>query len=116
MKLYEILLPVLRNDGGTYAPERADYLRRIGEAVGGYTVFAQVRGHWHGQNEYMVPVRVACDPVQWRNLVSLALVTFPDQESILHYVLADDITFAERAPAGEARDAHAAMLMRGTSD
>lgn len=105
MKLYEILLPVYRNNCGHYKLERADFLRRLETMAGGYTLCPIVEGAWHDngetQIEDMIPVRVACDPQVWRNIVSLALVTFADQKSILWYVLADDVTFASRNAALE---------------
>lgn len=109
MKLYEILLPVYRNSGAHYKIERADFLRRVETMAGGYTQCLSVKGAWRDngetQIEDMIPVRVACDPQVWRNIVSLALVTFADQKSILWYVLADDVTFTTREAAPEDRDA-----------
>lgn len=104
MKLYEILLPVTTNTGEgcmVDVVDVVDFLERIGEMAGGFTQCPRVQGFWRDGTrgtymEEMIPVRVACEPQVWRNIVSLALVTFADQKSIMSYVLSEDVTFTAR--------------------
>lgn len=114
MKLYEILVPVVSNDG------KRDYSRdgtlrefsmRVLDRVGGYTIYAAVDGAWRNDNEpapgnvYFdrnVPIRFATDDQhQHLAIVADALELFPDQKCIMSYVISDTVTFTPRVPAPE---------------
>lgn len=99
MILYEFLLPVRSNDGSEI-PDRIykGLLGRILALAGGYTLPGKALGGWiNGQGstqvENMLPLRVACTPDQAQEIVAMIADTFPDQESLMSYVLSDQVQF-----------------------
>lgn len=131
MKLYEILIPIQDNAGALYPVGLCSaFLQSIAARTGGYTLAGTVKGMWRDDSgaEYYdacSAIRVACEPDDMAAIIADALATFADQKCILSYVIADAVTFTNReaprlSPVDGQRfaapNAHAAMLLRGTTD
>lgn len=95
MKLYEILVPTIRNDGRPY---RTRYHRgfdaKVRATAGGLTIMpATIKGQWiadDGTNhqDRCIPVRIMCTPEQLTEILEFTL-DYYDQEAIFWYMISD---------------------------
>jgi hypothetical protein len=95
-KMFEILVPTLRNDG---KPFRTRYHRvwdqKVREISGGLTIFQPVKGQWiskEGQlfTERMIPVRIICSDEQIMNIIRFTMKYY-DQLAILAYEISNNV-------------------------
>ena len=102
MKLYEIMCPVLTNDG--YPTERGTklFLRDVATIAGGYTKLPECEGFWRDPDsgkeyvEPMIPVRIACSARAMAQVVRAHQAAFPDQACVLWYAISDAVHFTNR--------------------
>lgn len=99
-KLWEILVPTVRNDG---RPFRLRYHRvwdeRIKAIAGGLTVVTPVRGTWVSPNsetfkERMIPVRIMCSRDEIMEIATMSK-TYYEQEAIMVYKVSDEVFIVE---------------------
>lgn len=108
MKLYEILVPTVRNDG---RPIHTRFHRvwddKVVQITGGLTVMpATIRGTWIAEGgdawvDRMIPVRIACEPSQMHE-IALMTGRHYDQLCIMYYKISDEVTLVNIG-AGEGR-------------
>lgn len=96
MPLYQIPLPLSRNDGHSYDPgTRRAFLRSVGLLAGGYTVLANAQGFWrdplNGKEyvETMTPLQVSCSPDELEAIELNFRMAFPDQKCLMVATLGD---------------------------
>jgi hypothetical protein len=86
--LFEIVLPLETNTGGSYDEAHETFRRSILDAVGGYTEMPDAFGtRLDGDKLYQDRVRayrVLCTVDQWMTLVDTAFNLFSDQPAIFH--------------------------------
>lgn len=99
-KLWEILVPTVRNDG---RPFRLRYHRvwdeRVKAIAGGLTVVTPVRGTWVSQTsevfkERMIPVRIMCTRDEIMEIARMSK-TYYEQEAIMVYKVSDEVFIVE---------------------
>lgn len=103
MKLYEMLIPERRNDGGSYVNERAQFQHWLLVHIGGYSKCPMIAGAWRSKSgaeyyENMVPYRVFCSEEKFAEVVAEAVLTFNDQLAFMFVELGDAKIFQ---PAGD---------------
>lgn len=95
-KLWEILVPTVRNDG---RPFRLRYHRvwdeRVKAISGGLTIVAPVRGVWISPTEEefkerMIPVRIMCTRSEIMEIAEMSKVYY-EQEAIMVYKVSDEV-------------------------
>ena len=95
-KLWEILVPTVRNDG---RPFRLRYHRvwdeRVKAIAGGLTVVTPVRGTWVSPTsevfkERMIPVRIMCTRDEIMEIARMSK-TYYEQEAIMVYKVSDEV-------------------------
>lgn len=99
-KLWEILVPTVRNDG---RPFRLRYHRvwddRVKAIAGGLTVVTPVRGTWVSPTsevfkERMIPVRIMCTQEEIMKIARMSK-TYYEQEAIMVYKVSDEVFIVE---------------------
>ena len=95
MKLYEILVPCVRNDGRPVRTRcHREWDKRVRRITGGLTVMAPGRGQWvHGDtlfNERMIPVRICCTASQIEAIAELT-AAFYEQLAVMYYVISNEV-------------------------
>ena len=95
-KLWEILVPTVRNDG---RPFRLRYHRvwdaRVKAISGGLTVVAPVRGTWISPSEEefqerMIPVRIMCTREEILAIAKMSK-SYYEQEAMMVYKISDEV-------------------------
>lgn len=95
-KLWEILVPTVRNDG---RPFRLRYHRvwddRVKAIAGGLTVVTPVRGTWVSPDsevfkERMIPVRIMCTQDEIMRIAHMSK-TYYEQKAIMVYKVSDEV-------------------------
>ena len=94
-KLYEILVPCVRNDGRPVRTRcHREWDKRVRRITGGLTVMAPGRGQWvHGDtlfNERMIPVRICCTASQIEAIAELT-AAFYEQLAVMYYVISNEV-------------------------
>lgn len=98
MELYEILVPTVRNDG---RPIRTRYHKvwdkMVYSITSGVTILKPVKGKWVSPSsklyeERMIPVRIACTPEQYKEILKMTLKYY-EQEVIMGYKVATEVEF-----------------------
>ena len=99
-KLWEILVPTVRNDG---RPFRLRYHRvwdeRVKAISGGLTIVAPVRGVWVSPTneefrEHMIPVRIMCTREEILSIAEMSK-SYYEQEAMMVYMVADEVFIVE---------------------
>lgn len=99
-KLWEILVPTVRNDG---RPFRLRYHRvwdeRVKAISGGLTIVAPVRGVWVSPTneefrERMIPVRIMCTRDEILSIAEMSK-SYYEQEAMMVYKVADEVFIVE---------------------
>lgn len=99
-KLWEILVPTVRNDG---RPFRLRYHKvwdeRVKAVAGGLTVVTPVRGTWVSPTaevfkERMIPVRIMCTRDEILEIARMSK-TYYEQEAIMVYKVSDEVFIVE---------------------
>lgn len=99
-KLWEILVPTVRNDG---RPFRLRYHRvwddRVKAIAGGLTVITPVRGTWVSPTsevfkERMIPVRIMCTQEEIMKIARMSK-TYYEQEAVMVYKVSDEVFIVE---------------------
>lgn len=86
--LFQINLPVKRNDGGSYADAIEAFEGEALRLLGGFTRLANAKGAWYSAETGKVywdecaVYQFACTPRQFSDLGESAGILFPDQECI----------------------------------
>lgn len=97
IKLWEILVPTIRRQGGK--PYRTRYHRvwdqRVRAISGGLTVVHPVKGQWVSKDkevfiERMIPVRIACTREQIEEIIDMTLVYY-DQLEVMAYLVSEEV-------------------------
>lgn len=99
MKLYEILVPCMRNNG---VPIRTrchrEWDRRVRKITGGLTVMQPGRGQWvFGDtlfSERMIPVRIYCTESQIEAIADIT-AKFYEQLAVMYYVVSEQVVIKE---------------------
>lgn len=100
-KLYEILVPTIRNDG---RPISTRYHRvwdaKIIEISGGLTILSPAKGTWVSPDskvfkERMIPVRIMCDEKDIEKIIDFT-IDYYEQEAILAYVVSNEVILKHR--------------------
>lgn len=95
-KLWEILVPTVRNDG---RPFRLRYHRvwdeRVKAISGGLTIVAPVKGTWISPSaeefkERMIPVRIMCTRSEILEIATMSK-SYYEQEAIMVYKVSDEV-------------------------
>lgn len=95
-KLWEILVPTVRNDG---RPFRLRYHRvwdeRVKAISGGLTIVSPVRGVWISPadeefKERMIPVRIMCTRSEILEIAEMSKVYY-EQEAIMVYLVSSEV-------------------------
>ena len=96
LKLYEILIPTIRNNG---KPFRTRYHKvwdkKVREITGGLTILSPAKGQWVSSNgelflERMIPVRIACSKEQIEIIADLT-AKYYDQKAIFYYCISNEV-------------------------
>lgn len=96
MKLYEILVPTVKNSG---KPIRTRQHRvwdeKVRKITGGLTVMMPAKGQWVSPDgvlfaERMIPVRIMCTAEQIGKIADLT-AAFYEQEAVMFYKISDDV-------------------------
>lgn len=96
MRLFEILVPTIRNSGKPIRTRmHREWDRRVRFITGGLTVLAPAKGQWVAGcgtlfNERMIPVRVMCTEEQMEQVVDLT-IQFYDQLAVMYYELSNNV-------------------------
>ncbi len=95
MKLYEILVPCVRNDGRPVRTRcHREWDKRVRRITGGLTIMAPGRGQWvfGGTlfSERMIPVRLHCTPAQMEAIADLT-AAFYEQLAVMFYVISNEV-------------------------
>lgn len=106
VKLYEILVPTVRNDGRPFSLR----FHRVWDAnvraiSGGLTVYPPAKGQWVSPSgvvftERMIPVRVACTDEQIDRIADLT-ARYYTQEAVLYYLVSERVVI-KHYPQGAA--------------
>jgi hypothetical protein len=96
-KLWEVLVPTVRNDG---RPFRLRYHRiwdaKVREISGGLTIFPVVKGQWVHKDilfaERMIPVRIVCTREEIEKILDFTLKYY-DQIQVLAYCISEEVIF-----------------------
>lgn len=95
VKLWEILVPTVRNDG---RPIRLRFHKVWDEKVraisGGLTILHPAKGQWVSQEgtlfaERMIPVRIRCADEQMREIAQMTLAYY-EQEAVFFYLVSNE--------------------------
>lgn len=95
-KLYEILVPTIRNDG---RPIREKFHRvwdaKVYEITGGLTVLKPTKGKWVSAEEKlfeerMIPVRIACTKNQMDKIIDMT-IDYYEQLAVMAYKISDEV-------------------------
>ena len=102
MKLYEILVPCVRNNGRPIRTRcHREWDKRVRRITGGLTVMPPGRGQWvHGDtlfNERMIPVRICCTESQIEAIADLT-ATFYEQLAVMFYVISNEVRIKSYEP------------------
>lgn len=96
IKLWEILVPTVRNDG---KPIKTRFHRvwdkKVYSITHGLTILAPTKGKWVSPNgtlfaERMIPVRIACTEDQIDQIIDMT-IEYYDQEAVLAYCIASNV-------------------------
>jgi hypothetical protein len=96
MKLYEILVPTISNQG---IPFRTRFHKvwdeKVKKITGGLTVTPPVKGQWVSTTgelfkERMIPVRIACSPEQINEIADMS-AKYYNQLAIMFYLISDEV-------------------------
>jgi len=100
-KLYEILVPTIRNDG---RPIKTRFHRiwdeKVIEISGGITILSPAKGTWVSPEskvykERMIPVRIYCDDEDIEKIVDFTMEYY-EQEAVLAYVVSSEVILKNR--------------------
>jgi len=98
--LYEILIPVVANDGQTFCAEHNECWRKMVRGLcNGLTVFQQVSGEWVSPNgqlfaEQMVPVRVLATANDIKRISDYSAKHY-QQEAIMFHKVTDHVSIVD---------------------
>jgi hypothetical protein len=93
-ELWEVLVPVQANSGKEWPIEHHhEWDEQVRRAIGGLTIMRTAKGQWVDSdgtlfNERMIPVRLACDESQVRQVMSLTMTHY-DQLAVMAYRVSD---------------------------
>ena len=92
-KLWEILVPTLRNKEPVKTRSHREWDTRVRRIAGGLTIFKPVKGEWISPDgelfsERMIPVRIMCSE---ENINKIADMTskFYDQRAVMFYMISE---------------------------
>lgn len=92
-KMWEILVPTIRNDGGQINTRfHKVWDEKVRQISGGLTILMPARGQWVSPTgelfkELMIPVRVLATDDEMETIINITLKHYEDQETILAYVV-----------------------------
>lgn len=102
-KLFEILVPRVRNNGKPYRTKHhRAWDKQVIKITGGLTVFRPTTaGYWvSGQGDLytdsMIPVRIVATDSQMDEIILRTLKHYSDQLSILTYVISNEVIITDR--------------------
>ena len=95
MKLWEILVPTIRNGKPVRTKSHKEWDKRVCSITGGLTILKPAKGRWVSPSgelfeERMIPVRIACS----REIITrIAVMTavFYNQKAIMYCLVADEV-------------------------
>lgn len=96
LKLWEILVPTSYNDGKEievdHHKEWDSYVKGL---AGGLTIMKKGRGVWVSgtgivYQEYMIPVRIACEIEQMKEIATFTLSHY-QQEAVMYYLVSREV-------------------------
>ncbi len=99
--LWEILVPVVSNDGLEYDESvHLDWNEKVAKIAGGITIFEKVKGYWENSEgviliEEIIPVRICCDRKTIDSIVKLTLGYY-NQESVMAYKVSSEVILKYR--------------------
>jgi hypothetical protein len=102
MRLWEILVPCNKNEGGFYTTRHhREWDRQVERVAGGLTILRPAVGKWRSPEndlytDRMIPVRIACTNEQMDEIIQRTLQHYPDQEAIFAYVISDEVRIVYR--------------------
>lgn len=102
VKLWEILVPTMSNEGKPY---RTRYHRvwdkKVRDITGGLTIMSVSKGQWVNPAdgelfiERMIPVRIACTREQIEKIMDMTLVYY-DQITVMAYIVSEEVIFRNK--------------------
>jgi hypothetical protein len=98
MRLYEILIPGINNEGKEI-PEsyHHGWDEWVTKKIGGLTILNHnYKGKWQNSVERIIPVRVACEEPQLQEILKFSL-TYYDQEAMMAYEISDNVIIQKKS-------------------
>lgn len=101
IKLWEILVPTVRNNG---KPIRTRFHRvwdsKVYAITNGLTILAPTKGKWVSPSgtlfsERMIPVRIAATDSQMERIIDMT-IEYYDQEAVMAYVISNKVVIKHR--------------------
>lgn len=102
-KLYEILIPTIKNERPIRTRYHKVWDKFVKEITGGLTVLRPAKGVWVSPSkktveERMIPVRVCCTPEQLDEILLFSL-TYYAQEVMMAYEISNNVIFKDNKNA-----------------
>lgn len=93
MKLWEILVPTMRDGKPVRTRSHREWDARIRRISGGLTIFKPVKGEWLSPDgtlfsERMIPVRIMCSETEIEEIADLT-ASFYRQEAVMYYLISE---------------------------
>lgn len=96
IKLWEILVPTIRNNGNPIKTKfHKVWDKKVYEITGGLTILTPTKGKWVSPAgtlfaERMIPVRIACTREQIQKIVDFT-IGYYEQAAVMVYCLASEV-------------------------
>jgi hypothetical protein len=106
MKLWEILVPCVRNSGKPFRTRHhKEWDRQVRKISKGITVMTPAKGQWLNADgdlyeERMIPVRIACGEDEIKKIMDIAAKHYK-QRAIMAYLVSDFVLIKEYNEYGE---------------
>lgn len=93
MKLWEILVPTLRDNKPVRTRSHKEWDSRVRRIAGGLTVLKPVKGEWVSPDgelfsERMIPVRIMCTEEQIEQISDMT-AEFYKQQAVMFYLISE---------------------------
>lgn len=95
-KLYEVLVPTIRNDGRPISTRyHKIWDERVIEISGGMTILNPAKGRWVSPTnelfkERMIPVRIYCEEDDIEDIIDFTM-DYYEQEAVMAYVVSSEV-------------------------
>ena len=99
-QLWEILVPYKMGRKNVQVPYHQEWDAKVVELVGGLTIMKVAKGIWVSltnkkHKELMIPVRIACDEDQIKQIMAMTLIHYK-QEAVFAYEISQKAIFLHK--------------------